>query len=182
MGKIFWYVLRKFGQNFLLCMSTVLTIYLVVDFFEKLRKFLKYDADLSLMLSFFVYRIPEITFLLAPLGALMASILTIGGLNRTREITAMRSCGLSFYQISVPFFAFGLFVSAIGFGLTAVFIPLANLKAEYVIDKVLYYFEDKFMDLATKAAEKAIRAGAIGLKGAPGITVEEKAVTKHRRR
>ena len=132
MGKIFWYVLRKFGQNFLLCMSTVLTIYLVVDFFEKLRKFLKYDADLSLMLSFFVYRIPEITFLLAPLGALMASILTIGGLNRTREITAMRSCGLSFYQISVPFFAFGLFVSAIGFGLTAVFIPLANLKAEYV--------------------------------------------------
>ena len=132
MGKIFWYVLRKFGQNFLLCMATVLTIYLVVDFFEKLRKFLKYDADLSLMLSFLAYRIPEISFLLAPLGALMATILTIGGLNRTREITAMRSCGLSFYQISVPFFAFGMFVSAIGFSLTAVFIPLANLKAEYV--------------------------------------------------
>lgn len=132
MSKIFWYVLGKFGRNFLLCMATVLTIYLVVDFFEKLRKFSKYDADLSLILSFFVYRIPEITFLLAPLGALMASILTVGGLNRTREITAMRSCGLSFYQIAAPFFAFGLFVSAISFSLTAVFIPLANLQAEYV--------------------------------------------------
>ncbi len=132
MRKIFWYVLGKFARNFLLCMATVLTIYLVVDFFEKLRKFLKYDVDLSLVLSFFVYRIPEIAFLLAPLGVLMASILTIGGLNRTREITAMRSCGLSFYQIAAPFFAFGLFVSAITFSLTAVFIPLANLQAEYV--------------------------------------------------
>jgi lipopolysaccharide export system permease protein len=132
MKKIFWYIFGKFGRNFSLCLATVLTIYLVVDFFEKLRKFLKYDADLSLVLTFFVYRIPEIAFLLAPLGALMASILTIGGLNRTREITAMRSCGLSFYQIALPFFAFGLLVSGVSFLLTAVFIPLANLKAEYV--------------------------------------------------
>ena len=132
MRKIFWYVFGKFSRNFLLCMATLLTIYLVVDFFEKLRKFLKYDADLSLILTFFVYRIPEIVFLLAPLGALMASVLTVGGLNRTREITAMRSCGLSFYQIALPFFAFGLSVSVVSFSLTAVFIPLANLKAEYV--------------------------------------------------
>ncbi len=132
MRKIFWYVFGKFSRNFFLCMATVLTIYLVVDFFEKLRKFLKYDADLSIILTFFAYRIPEIVFLLAPLGALMASILTVGGLNRTREITAMRSCGLSFYQIALPFFAFGLSVSVVGFSLTAVFIPLANLKAEYV--------------------------------------------------
>ena len=55
-------------------------------------------------------------------------------------------------------------------------------KAEYVIDKILYYFESQFMDLALKAAIKAIKAGAIGLKGAPGIKVEEKAVTRHRRR
>ena len=132
MKKIFWYVLGMFGRNFLLCLTLVLTIYLVVDFFEKLRKFLKYDAELSLILSFFAYRIPELVFLLAPLGALMATILTIGGLNRTREITAMRSCGLSFYQIASPFLAFGLCVSVASLSLTAVFIPLANIKAEYV--------------------------------------------------
>jgi lipopolysaccharide export system permease protein len=137
MRKIFWYVFGKFSRNFLLCMATLLTIYLVVDFFEKLRKFLKYDTDLSVILTFFAYRIPEIMFLLAPLGALMASILTVGGLNRTREITAMRSCGLSFYQIALPFFAFGLAVSVVGFSLTAVFIPWANVKAEYVKSVVI---------------------------------------------
>ena len=59
---------------------------------------------------------------------------------------------------------------------------ITNPKEEYVVDKILYYFESQFMDLALKAANKAIKAGAIGLNGAPGITVEEKAVTKHRRR
>jgi len=132
MSKFFWYVLGMFSRNFFLCLTLVLTIYLVVDFFEKLRKFLKYDAELSLIFSFFAYRIPEIVFLLAPLGALMATILTVGGLNRTREITAMRSCGLSFYQIASPFIAFGLCVSVVSLSLTAVFIPLANIKAEYV--------------------------------------------------
>ncbi|MDH3504590.1 MAG: LPS export ABC transporter permease LptG [Nitrospirota bacterium] len=132
MKKISWYVFGKFSRAFVMCLVTVLTIYLVVDFFEKLRKFLKYDADLTVIFSFFLYRIPEIAFLLAPLAALMASILTVGGLNRTREITAMRSCGLSFYQIAMPFFAFGALVSVVGLSLTAVLIPLANIKAEYV--------------------------------------------------
>lgn len=132
MNKIYWYVFGKFSRVFLMCLVTVLTIYLVVDFFEKLRKFLKYDADLTVIFSFFVYRVPDIVFLLAPLAALMASILTVGGLNRTREITAMRSCGLSFFQIATPFFGFGALVSAVAFSLTAVFIPLANIKAEYV--------------------------------------------------
>jgi lipopolysaccharide export system permease protein len=132
MKKISWYVFGKFSRVFLMCLVTVLTIYLVVDFFEKLRKFLKYDADLTVIFSFFVYRIPEIAFLLAPLAALMASILTVGGLNRAREITAMRSCGLSFYQIAAPFFAFGALVSLVALSLTAVLIPLANIKAEYV--------------------------------------------------
>lgn len=132
MTKIFWYLFGKFGRVFLMCLVTVLTIYLVVDFFEKLRKFLKYDAELMAILSFFLYRIPEIVFLLAPLAALMAAILTVGGLNRNREITAMRSCGLSFYQMATPFFAFGALVSFVALSLTAVFIPLANIEAEYV--------------------------------------------------
>jgi lipopolysaccharide export system permease protein len=132
MKKIYWYVFGKFSRVFLMCLVTVLTIYLVVDFFEKLRKFLKFDADLGVIFSFFLYRIPDIAFLLAPLAALMASILTVGGLNRTREITAMRSCGLSFSQIAIPFLAFGVLVSAVALSLTAIIIPLANIKAEYV--------------------------------------------------
>ena len=115
-----------------MCLSALLMIYLVVDFFEKLRKFLKYDADLSTMLAFFFYRIPDISFQITPLAALMGTLLTVGVLNKNHEVTAMRSCGMSFYQIASPFLGLGIVVSAILFSFTAVFVPLTNIRAEYV--------------------------------------------------
>ena len=132
MGILFWYMTRQYSKVFAMCLGALLTVYLVVDFFEKLRKFLKYDADFSAMLAFFFYRIPDISFQITPLAALMATLLTIGFLNKNLEITAMRSCGMSFYQIASPFIGLGIVVSAILFSFTAVFIPLANLQADYV--------------------------------------------------
>ncbi|GJL66914.1 MAG: LPS export ABC transporter permease LptG [Nitrospirales bacterium] len=132
MGVLFWYMFRQYTKVFFMCVSALLTVYLVVDFFEKLRKFLKYDADLSSMLLYFFYRIPDICFQITPLAALMGTLLTLGFLNKSAEITAMRSCGMSFYQIASPFFAVGIIVSAILFSFTAVFVPLANIQADYV--------------------------------------------------
>ena len=132
MNILFWYVFRQYSKIFLMCLSALLTIYLVVEFFEKLRKFLKYDAVLSDLLAFFFYRIPDICFQIAPLAALMGTLLTLGVLNKSHEITAMRSCGISFYQIASPFIGLGLIISAVLFSFTAVFVPLANLQADYV--------------------------------------------------
>lgn len=132
MGLLFWYIFRQYAKVFFMCLSALLTVYLVVDFFEKLRKFLKYDAELATILTFFFYRIPDISFQITPLAALMGTLLTVGALNKNHEITAMRSCGISFYQIATPFAGLGLVVSAILFSFTAVFIPLANIHAEYV--------------------------------------------------
>ena len=137
MGILFWYIFRQYMKVFLLCMTAVLTVYLVVDFFEKLRNFLKHDAELLVMLTYFLYRIPDISFQLAPLAALMATILTLGFLNKNHEITAMRSCGMSYYQIATPFLVFGMVASTILFTFTAVLVPLSNRHAEYIKNVVI---------------------------------------------
>ena len=132
MGILFWYVFRQYLKVFTMCMSGLLTVYLVVDFFEKLRKFLEYDAELSIMLAYLFYKVPEISFKLSPLAALMATILTLGVLNKNNEITAMRSCGVSYYQIAMPFMVFGAVATLILFSFTAVIIPYSNDRADYV--------------------------------------------------
>ena len=137
MGILFWYIFRQYMKVFLLCMTAVLTVYLVVDFFEKLRNFLKEDAELVVMLTYFLYRIPDISFQITPLAALMATILTLGFLNKNQEITAMRSCGMSFFQIATPFLAFGMVASTILFAFTAVVVPLANKQAKYIKNVVI---------------------------------------------
>ena len=137
MGILFWYMLRQYLKVFLLCMTAVLTVYLVVDFFERLRNFLGNDADITVMLLYFLYRVPYMFLELAPGAALLATILTLGFLNKNQEITAMRSCGMSFFQIATPFLAFGIVASTILFAFTAVVVPLANKQAKYIKEVVI---------------------------------------------
>lgn len=137
MGILFWYIFRQYMKVFLLCMTAVLTVYLVVDFFEKLRNFLGHDAELVVILLYFLYRIPFMSLEVAPGAALLATILTLGFFNKNHEITAMRSCGMSFFQIATPFLAFGILASTILFAFTAVMVPLANKQAKYIKNVVI---------------------------------------------
>ena len=132
MGILFWYIVRHYLGILLLCLTGLVTIYLVIDFFEKLRGFLKHDAELTSMLMYFIFKIPDISFQLVPFAVLMASLLAIGLLNKNHEITAMRSCGVSLFHVTIPFLAVAGLVTVVLLGLTAVVIPLANAKAEYI--------------------------------------------------
>ncbi len=132
MSILFWYIVRHYLGILTLCLTGLTTIYLVIDFFEKLRKFLRHDAELTSMLLYFVLKIPDISFQLVPFAVLMASLLAIGLLNKNQEITAMRSCGVSIVHVTMPFLAVAGLITVILLGLTAVVIPLANAKAEYI--------------------------------------------------
>ncbi len=132
MGILFWYIVRQYLKILTLCLTGLLTIYLVIDFFEKLRKFLRHDAELASVLMYFFFKIPDIAFQLTPFAVLMASLLTIGLLNKYHETTAMRSCDVSLLHVTMPFLAVGGLVTVILLGLTAVVVPLANAKAEYI--------------------------------------------------
>ena len=132
MGILFWYIVRHYLGILILCLTGLVTIYLVIDFFEKLRKFLRHDAELTSMLMYFVCKIPDVAFQLMPFAVLMASLLAVGLLNKNQEITAMRSCGVSIFHVTMPFLAVAGLVTIILLGLTAVVIPLANAKAEYI--------------------------------------------------
>ena len=59
---------------------------------------------------------------------------------------------------------------------------IQNPDSPFVFKKIQQYFPRQYMELANKAMKKAIDEGVLGIKGADGVTVEEKASTKHRRR
>lgn len=132
MTILFRYMLREQAKVFGMCLAGLMTVYLVVDFFEKVRRFIRYDVELLTLAEYFALRMPGIFFQIAPLAILMATLLTLGVLSRNREITAMRSCGISLIRISIPFFLFSIAVSGLLFLFSAVVIPYATAKADYV--------------------------------------------------
>ena len=129
---LFRYMLREYLKIFFMCFAGLMTIYLVVDFFEKVRRFIRFDAEVIHILLFFLLRMPAIAFQIAPLAVLMATLLTLGMLSRNHEITAMRSCGISLSRTALPFFVCASLIAVGLFGLSAVIVPLTNARAEYV--------------------------------------------------
>ncbi len=132
MTILFRYLLREYAKIFAMCFASLMTLYLVIDFFEKIRRFLRLDAEVADVLFFFLLRMPGISFQIAPLAVLMATLLTLGMLSRNREITAMRSCGISLFTLAGPFLVFGVAVAIILLAFSSTVIPLANGKADEV--------------------------------------------------
>src|ERR1051325_95461 len=132
MSILFRYLLREYGKIFTMCFSGLMTIYLVIDFFEKVRRFLRYDADWLDVLTYFLLKVPAISFQIAPLAILMATLLTFVLLSRGQEITAMRSCGISLLRITAPFMVFAAGISLVLLLFSSTVIPLAANKSEEI--------------------------------------------------
>ncbi|MEK7305172.1 MAG: LPS export ABC transporter permease LptG [Nitrospirota bacterium] len=160
MTILFRYILREYAKIFLMCFSGLMTIYLVIDFFEKVRRFLKFDANMVDVLTYFALKTPAISFQITPLAILMATLLTLGLLARNNEITAMRSCGISLTWIASPFLIFAAGISLILLSFSSTVIPLALEKAEEIR---LIRIEKKPAPMAVKAPRPWIRMGSDSL-------------------
>ena len=96
------YILRIYARLFGLSLAAFVGIYLLIDFFERVDDFIEAGAPVSLYLIYFFNKIPIIVVQILPLGVLMATFLTLGGLARTQELTALRAGGLSLARIASP--------------------------------------------------------------------------------
>lgn len=160
MSILFRYLLSEYAKVFGMCFAGLMTIYLVIDFFEKVRRFLRYDARWIDVLTYFTLKTPAISFQIAPLAILMATLLTLGLLMRSHEITAMRACGISLLRITAPFLAFATAIGAILLWFSATVIPLATTAADEIR---VVRIEKKPPAAAIKVAQPWIRLGAATL-------------------
>ena len=132
MSILFRYLLREYAKIFTMCFAGLMTIYLVIDFFEKVRRFLRYDVNWLDVLVYFALKTPAISLQIVPLAILMATLLTFAMLSRGHEITAMRSCGISLFRITFPFLVFATGISLVLLLFSSTVIPLAASKSEEI--------------------------------------------------
>jgi len=102
LNRISRYLLKRFFHIFILALATFIGLYLLIDFFEKVDDLLEYKAGLDLSLFYFALKIPLIFTQVCPMAVLMAVFMTIGGLARTSELTALHAGGVSLMRIAVP--------------------------------------------------------------------------------
>jgi lipopolysaccharide export system permease protein len=128
------YVLREYMKVLLLSLSSLILIYIIVLFFEKMDLFTKHRASSLFIFEYLLYKVPEVVFQWTlPYSVLLSTLLTLGALSRHSEITAMKAGGVSLYRITFPLLIIALFISLFSFLGNEYLVPLTNQKAQHVL-------------------------------------------------
>lgn len=130
------YIMRKYLAIFLLVFLALLSISVIVTFFERIDNIYEHNQSLSLLFRYIQYRIPEFANYILPVSVLSATLLTLGLLTKSNEITAMKACGLSIYRLVLSLLVVAGLVSLFAFGLQERLVPPANKKAEEVWNRI----------------------------------------------
>lgn len=129
------YVIREYLKVFALSLSSLIFIYVIVLFFQKMNVFIKNDAPLYLIFEYLPYKIPEVTFQWTlPYAVLLATLLTLGALARHSELTAMKAGGVSLYRVTLPLLLLALVFSFFSFLGNEYLVPYSNQKTQYILD------------------------------------------------
>jgi len=130
------YIIRKFSFIFFLVFLSLLSIFIIVTFFEQIDKVYENNKPLSLFFEFLWYKIPEFVHYILPVAALTAAFLSLGIMSKFNEITAMKAGGISIYRIIVPVLILGLFLSIGSFYVQEKILPYSNKKADELLSKI----------------------------------------------
>jgi lipopolysaccharide export system permease protein len=122
------YLLGLFIKYFFTVNAGFVAIYLLVDFFEKIDDFNNAGKPLSLALEYFLFTIPFIVDQLGPVFILLAGVISLGILNHSNELTALKAGGVPLRLIIRPLLLAGL-------AFTLLFIAAAELLLPYTVGK-----------------------------------------------
>jgi lipopolysaccharide export system permease protein len=126
------YLINEYLGNLLFITLSLISLFLIIDFFEKFRMFLSNHATFGQMGSYFFFRLPMIISQILPAAILLASLVTCGYLSRHSEITAMKANGISLYRIALPILTIAVLISLLIFFLSEWVTPYTNDRAENI--------------------------------------------------
>ena len=143
----------------LLVLGSLVAVYLLVDFFERIDDFIEAKKSIGLAVTYFLLKIPFIIDQLLPVCILLAGIITIGLLYRSRELMSLHAGGINIFRICFPLF----FISGC--------ITLAALaNAQWIFPQAVTASETIWQEEVKKKVVKGIvRHGRIFYKGKEGI-------------
>jgi lipopolysaccharide export system permease protein len=96
------YVTREFFKLMGLSLLAFVSLFLVVDFFEKIDRLVRAQLGLGDLCTYLLLKIPYAVGQVLPAAVLLGVILTFGLMSRSHETMAMRTSGLDILQMIRP--------------------------------------------------------------------------------
>jgi len=131
------YIIRKYLAIFALGFFSMMAMFVIIDFFEKIDEVYRHGKSLAIFLEFLWFKLPQDMYYVLPVSALIATLLSLGILAKFNEITAMKACGVSLYRVALPVVMMAAVVSFASFYLQENILPGTNRQAEEVWNRII---------------------------------------------
>jgi lipopolysaccharide export system permease protein len=132
MSTIDRYLLKEIFKHFGIVLIAAVGIYLSVDFFENLDKFMNAGLPIRRIATFFLFKLPLIAAQITPVGILLAVLITFGLMNKNNEIIALKSGGMSVYHFLRPILFLGLIITVFLFFVSEILVPITISKVNEI--------------------------------------------------
>ncbi|MBN1222945.1 MAG: LptF/LptG family permease, partial [Candidatus Aminicenantes bacterium] len=126
------YILRKYLTVFLMAFISMIFIFAIVTFFDRIGSLYEHNKPMSMLFAFIWHKLPEFIRYVLPVTALVSTLLCLGLLTKFNETTALKACGVSLYRIVVPVLFMGILVSFFSLYIQETVFPFSNKKAEEI--------------------------------------------------
>lgn len=123
MNLLYRYILKQFFKNISILMISFISIYVLIDFFEKIDNFSERGKPMRLVLEFFLLNIPFVLDQVSPVCILLAGVITLGILNSSNELIALKATGIPLRTIVKPIFGGGLIFSLVFLSMSQFVLP-----------------------------------------------------------
>jgi lipopolysaccharide export system permease protein len=132
MSVIQRYLTREILKQFGLVLVAVVSIYVVVDFFEKSDNFVKAGLPMSRTITFFALNIPYVISQIVPIGMLLSIIIVFSLMNKNNELLALKSGGIGLYSLMRPVLVLGATAAVALFFFADRVVPETTVKANSI--------------------------------------------------
>ena len=124
-----WYVARVYLGVAGLAFVGLLGIFYISTFVDLSDKLFKGETTGVRLLEYLFFATPQFSYYVLPIAALVATLVTVGLLTRSSELTVMKACGISLYRAALPIFVISLVWSGVLFGMGESILARANREA-----------------------------------------------------
>src|SRR6202521_5291279 len=124
------YVLRDCGMNLAMVLAAFLVVLLVFTLFELLGDVLRNQISPLVVGEYLLNVSPYFIYNITPLSILLAVLITLGVMQRSNEITAIKTTGISIYRIITPLLAASAILATGLFFADQFYLPHANKRQD----------------------------------------------------
>jgi lipopolysaccharide export system permease protein len=129
-GILSAYVLRLFVKFMIGIITALVVVFVVIDYVSNLRIF--ENASMRNIGLYYWYYMAWFIQLIAPIGILLASMLSMGRLAKYSELTAMKASGVNLRRVTIPLLFFGLILAGANFYFAEKVLPEANARRKEI--------------------------------------------------